>query len=185
MTQRDDTFLGTTQSLCPECLAVVPAKIVERGGRVYFRKRCDLHGPREDFVCSDVRWFDRNEYQTPGQLPVLLAVEPTRGCPYDCGLCTEHQQHTCLGLVEINSACNLECPLCFATSGPRGVHLPCEDCIRAIDHLVAAEGHPEILQLSGGEPTIHPRFLDILEYGCRAPIDLVMINTNGLRLGGD
>ena len=46
MRLREYTFLGTTQSLCPECLALVPAKIVERGGRVYFRKRCPAHGVR-------------------------------------------------------------------------------------------------------------------------------------------
>lgn len=185
MNYRDYTFLGTTQSLCPECLAVVPAKIVERGGRVYFRKRCPQHGPREDFVCSDVRWFDRNEYQTAGRLPPVMGVEPDRGCPYDCGLCTEHEQHTCLGLLEITSSCNLECPMCFASSGPGGKHLTLEECRRAIDHLVVAEGEPEVLQLSGGEPTIHPQFLDVLEYACRQPIDLVMINTNGLRLARD
>ena len=64
---RDYTFLGTTQSLCPECLALVPAKIIDRGGRVYFRKRCPTHGVREDFVCSDVKWFDRNEFLTPAK----------------------------------------------------------------------------------------------------------------------
>jgi uncharacterized radical SAM superfamily Fe-S cluster-containing enzyme len=55
MPLRDHTFLGTTQSLCPESLALVPAKIIARdGGRVYFRKTCPTHGVREDFVCSDV-----------------------------------------------------------------------------------------------------------------------------------
>jgi len=182
---RDYTFLGATQSLCPECLALVPAKIVERGGRVYFRKRCPTHGPREDFVCSDVRWFDRTDTSLPGKLPVSFGVEPSRGCPFDCGLCTEHEQHTCLGLLEITSACNLECPMCFAGSGPGGAHLSVEDCQRAIDRLVEVEGQPEILQLSGGEPTIHPQFMEIFEYACRLPIDIVMINTNGIRLARD
>ncbi|HEX6963829.1 MAG TPA: radical SAM protein, partial [Lacipirellula sp.] len=91
---RDYTFLGATQSLCPECLNLVPAKIIERGGRVYFRKRCPAHGPREDFVCSEVRWWDLTAYSLPGKVPRELAVEPRHGCPYDCGLCTEHEQHT-------------------------------------------------------------------------------------------
>ncbi|MGI9430099.1 MAG: radical SAM protein, partial [Bythopirellula sp.] len=103
MIYRDYTFLGATQSLCPECLTLVPAKIVERDNRVYFRKRCPTHGPREDFVCSDARWFDRTDYSLPGKVPVSFGVEPQRGCPYDCGLCTEHEQHTCIGLLEITS----------------------------------------------------------------------------------
>jgi uncharacterized radical SAM superfamily Fe-S cluster-containing enzyme len=185
LTLRDYTFLGATQSLCPECLVLVPAKIIERGGRVYFRKRCRAHGLREDFVSSDVRWWDRTDDSLPGKIPAAFGVEPRLGCPYDCGLCTDHEQHTCIGLLEINSACNLECPMCFASSGPGGSHLSVAECRQAIDRLVEVEGRPEILQLSGGEPTIHPQFLDIWRYACDQPIDIVMINTNGVRLAHD
>ncbi|MEZ6122562.1 MAG: radical SAM protein [Planctomycetaceae bacterium] len=182
---RDYTYLGMTQSLCPDCLNVVPAKIVARGQRVFFRKTCPVHGTREDFVCSDVRWFDRTGYSLPGKVPRLFGAEADRGCPYDCGLCSEHEQHTCIGLLEITSGCNLECPMCFAVSGPGGTHLSVDDCKAAIDRLVEVEGQPEILQLSGGEPTIHPDFHEIHEYACRQPIDIVMINTNGIRLARD
>ncbi|MCC6491731.1 MAG: radical SAM protein [Pirellulales bacterium] len=182
---RDYTFLGATQSLCPACLRLVPAKIIERGGRIYFRKRCPEHGPREDFVCSDANWWDRTDYSLPGKTPRRFGVEPVLGCPYDCGLCTEHEQHTCIGLLEINSACNLECPMCFASSGPGGRHLSFEECRRAIDRLVEVEGQPEILQISGGEPTIHPQLLDVWRHACDQPIDIVMINTNGVRLAND
>ena len=75
--------------------------------------------------------------------------------------------------------------MCYASSEPGGVHLSYDDCCRAIDHLVAAEGRPEVLQLSGGEPTIHPEFLEIFKYACDQPIDIVMINTNGMRLARD
>ena len=184
-TYRDYNFLGTTQSLCPECLALLPAKIVERGGRVYFRKHCPRHGVREDFVCSDERWFDRSDYSLPGKVPVAFGVEPERGCPFDCGLCTEHEQHTCIGLLEITASCNLQCPMCYATSGPGGQHLTVQECLSAIDRLVEVEGRPEILQLSGGEPTIHPQFLEIFCEACARPIDIVMINTNGIRLARD
>lgn len=184
-TWRDYTFLGTTQSLCPECLSVVPAKIVSRDGRVSFRKTCSVHGLREDFVCSDASWFDRTDYSLPGKMPLSYGAEPDRGCPYDCGLCTEHEQHTCIGLLEITSGCNLECPMCFAVSGPGGSHLTFEQCRAAIDRLVEVEGQPEILQLSGGEPTIHPQFHEVHRYACEQPIDIVMINTNGIRLSRD
>ncbi|MFN5898225.1 MAG: radical SAM protein, partial [Planctomyces sp.] len=119
---RDHRFLGATSSMCPQCLAVVPAKIVSRNGRVYFRKQCPQHGVREDFVCSDDRWFDRMEYSLPGKVPASFAVTPQRGCPYDCGLCTEHEQHTCVAVLEISTSCNLTCPLCYASSRPGGVH---------------------------------------------------------------
>lgn len=182
---RDYTFLGTTQSLCPECLALVPAKIISREGRVYFRKTCQQHGVREDFICSDVTMYDRHEFSVPAKLPAVMGIEPERGCPFDCGLCTEHEQHTCIGLVEITSNCNLTCPMCYAGSSPGGKHLPFEQCVAAIDRLVEVEGGAEVLQLSGGEPTVHPEFERIVEYALAQKIDYVQINTNGIRLARD
>lgn len=185
MKYRDYNFLGATQSLCPDCLDLVPAKVITRGERVYFRKQCPTHGLREDFVCSDVKWFDQTDYSLPGKVPVKYGVDVGRGCPYDCGLCSEHEQHTCIGLLEITSSCNLECPMCFAVSGPGGTHLSYDQVVAAIDRLVEVEGQPEILQLSGGEPTIHPEFDQILKYACDQPIDIVMVNTNGIRIAKD
>jgi len=182
---RDYTFLGTTQSLCPQCLAVVPAKIVVRRSRVYFQKRCPQHGEREDFVCSDVRWYDRLEFALPAKVPAQFGVEPSRGCPLDCGLCSEHEQHTCVGVLEITTSCNLTCPMCYAASTPAGRHLPLEDCQRQVDRLVEVEGGAEICQLSGGEPTTHPQLAEILAYALSKQIDYVMINTNGVRFARD
>jgi 7,8-dihydro-6-hydroxymethylpterin dimethyltransferase len=183
---RDHTFLGTTQSLCPECLSLVPAKIIAKHNRrVYFRKQCPTHGMREDFVCSDVRWYDRLEYMVPGKMPAEFGIEPDKGCPYDCGLCTEHEQHTCIALVELTSSCNLKCPMCYSSSGPGGTHLSFEEACRAIDRIVQTETRPEIIQLSGGEPTIHPEFERIFAYACEQPVDYVMINTNGIRFAHD
>ena len=75
--------------------------------------------------------------------------------------------------------------MCYAHSGPGGKHLSFGECTKAIDRLVETEERPEVLQLSGGEPTIHPEFLKILDYGYRQPIDVVMINTNGIRFAHD
>lgn len=182
---RDHRYLGATQSLCPECYRLVPAKILDRFGRVYFRKNCPEHGMREDFICSEVNWFDRMEYSLPGKIPLIQSIEPRRGCPYDCGLCTEHEQHTCVAVLEITESCNLTCPMCYAASAPGGKHLSVEDCCKAIDRLVACEGRAEILQLSGGEPTVHPEFERIFRYACEQSIDVVMINTNGIRIARD
>ena len=185
MKLRDHSFIGATQSLCPECLVVLPAKIIVKNNRVYFRKHCPTHGVREDFVCSDAAWFDRNQYATPGKIPDHFGTTVNRGCPYDCGLCDEHEQHTCIALLEITSNCNLKCPMCFAGSGPGGTDLSLDDALRCIDRLVYLEGRPEVLQLSGGEPTIHPHFAEILDHACRSPIDVVMINTNGIKIAND
>ncbi|MCC9604096.1 radical SAM protein [Stieleria sp. JC731] len=181
----EHVMLGTTDSLCPECMDVVSAKIIVRGKRVYFRKRCPQHGVREDFVCSDIDWWDRGEGHTASVLPISRSTESNKGCPHDCGLCEEHEQHTCIGLVELTDRCNLTCPMCFASSTPHGKDHSLEQIIAALDRLVECEGHAEVCQLSGGEPTLHPEFEAVVQEALARPIDYVMINTNGIRFAKD
>jgi uncharacterized radical SAM superfamily Fe-S cluster-containing enzyme len=185
MDLRDYTFLGTTRSLCPHCRCLVDAKIIVRNQRVYFRKHCPDHGLIEDLVCSDVAYYDRHEHSQPARLPRSFGAEVDKGCPYDCGLCPKHEQHTCIGLIEITSSCNLKCPMCFAESGPGGKHVDFATCTRMIDRLVHLEGVADVLQFSGGEPTLHPDLVRLVRYAYEQPILAVMINTNGIRLARD
>lgn len=185
MPVRDYTYRGTTRSLCPDCRRVVDAKIIVREGRVWFRKLCPEHGEFEDFVCSDVAYFDRHEFDQPARLPNKYGIEPDRGCPLDCGLCTEHEQHTCIALIEVTSSCNLKCPLCFAESGPGGKHIDFDTYTSMVDRLIEMEGIADVLQISGGEPTLHPDIVNMVRYACEQPIQAVMINTNGIRLAKD
>jgi uncharacterized radical SAM superfamily Fe-S cluster-containing enzyme len=130
-------------------------------------------------------------------MPHDFATAAEQGCPFDCGLCPEHQQHTCLGLIEITSRCNLHCPACFADAGSgastslspgtstalsAGYDLSLAEVEAILDRFVETEGRPEVVQISGGEPTIHPQILDILAAAKARNIRHVMLNTNGLRL---
>lgn len=65
----------------------------------------------------------------------------------------------------MNTNCNLDCPVCFADSGhqPDGYSITLEQCERMLDVYVAAEGEPEVIMFSGGEPTIHLRILDFID----------------------
>jgi organic radical activating enzyme len=54
-----------------------------------------------------------------------------------------------------------------------------------LDAVVRNEGEPDIVQVSGGEPTLHPQFFEILDAAKRRPIRHLMVNTNGLRLAND
>src|SRR5207249_11247764 len=177
MQLRDYTFLGTTRSLCPHCRRVVDAKIVTRNNRVYFRKHCPEHGTIEDFVCSDVAYYDRHEFSQPARAPLAYGTESQRGCPFDCGLCPEHEQHTCVALVEVTSGCNLKCPMCFAESGPGGTHIDFPTYARMVDRLVELEGVADVLQISGGEPTLHPDIVRMVRYAHERPIQAVTVNT--------
>jgi uncharacterized radical SAM superfamily Fe-S cluster-containing enzyme len=185
MQLKDYIFLGTTRSLCPECRRLIDAKIIVRSGRVYFRKRCPEHGLIEDLVCSDVAYYDRHEFSQPARMPRAYSTASDRGCPYDCGLCPEHEQHTCIALVEITSNCNLQCPMCFAESGPGGKHIDFSTYRSMVDRYVQLEGVADVLQISGGEPTLHPELVRMVRYAYEQPIQAVMINTNGIRLAQD
>jgi uncharacterized radical SAM superfamily Fe-S cluster-containing enzyme len=189
-TDRREIFWELTRSICPECKRVIDAQILLRDDRVIMRKRCPEHGWFEALVFGDAElytWIQR--FNKPGTLPLRFATEVRDGCPLDCGLCPEHQQHTCLALIEVNSGCNLDCPLCFANSGTHlaktGFELTYEQVEFMLDRFVEAEGDPEVVQFSGGEPTLHPRLLDFVELAQRKGISYVMINTNGIRIARD
>ncbi len=180
-------FYGQTTSLCEVCHELVPAKIIFEGQNVFYQKRCRAHGVQKTLVSSDADYFKLcRDYLKPGDRPLGTQTRTDYGCPYDCGLCPDHEQHSCLALIDVNEHCNLTCPVCFADSSPsRQLHRPLDDIARMMDTLVESEGEPDLLQLSGGEPTLHPEFLEILAMAKDRPIRHVMINTNGLRLAQD
>jgi uncharacterized radical SAM superfamily Fe-S cluster-containing enzyme len=181
---RPYVFWGQTTSLCETCLALVPAKIQIKDNQVWYEKRCQRHGAQHTLVSTDAAYWKRcKDYIKPGDRPLALQSTTEFGCPYDCGLCPDHEQHSCLAILEINDHCNLTCPVCFADSSPaRTGQRPLATIERMLDALVASEGEPDLVQLSGGEPTLHPEFFAILDAVRSRPIRHVMINTNGLRI---
>lgn len=179
---RDHIFLELTRSICPECRRVIDAQVIQRLGAVYLRKFCQDHGWHESLVSSDAEYYlDSFKYNKPGAIPYDFATQTESGCPHDCGLCPEHQQHTCVAVFEITTRCNLACPTCFADAGI-GYDLSLGQVELMLDRLMHTEGQPEVVQISGGEPTIHPQLLKILAAAQQRDIRYIMLNTNGLRL---
>jgi uncharacterized radical SAM superfamily Fe-S cluster-containing enzyme len=165
----------------------VPAKVIIEGERVYYLKRCRQHGPEKVLIADDADyWRRQKDWLKPGDRPLVTQSRTEAGCPFDCGLCPDHEQHSCLAIVEVNQACNLACPVCFADAADHaGSHRPLAEIEAMLDLLVASEGEPDLVQLSGGEPTIHPEFFAILDMCKARPIRHVMINTNGVRIAQD
>ncbi len=181
----DYVFYELTRSICPACRRVIDAYVLLRDGKVYLRKTCPDHGRFEALVYGDAQAYVANaRYNKPGTLPLRFTTEVAQGCPHDCGLCPQHQQHTCLGIIEVNSACNMDCPLCFANAGA-GFSLTLDEVERILDHLLETEGSPEIVQFSGGEPSIHPQIISMLRAAKQRGIPHVMLNTNGKRIAHD
>ncbi len=183
-------MLRSTTSICPRCKRLLNAQLLERDGKVVLSRICPDHGRFEAVVYGDAeRWAEIQRFDKPGEEPRERQTETARGCPHDCGICPEHGQHTCLGIIEVNTACNLDCPICFADSGTgpqqHGFSLSLEQVESMLDAFVWAEGEPEAVQLSGGEPSIHPEILEMLRAAKDRGIALVMLNTNGIRLARD
>lgn len=146
------------------------------------RKRCPDHGWFEGIVSSDAdMYLGAARFNRPGRIPLRFATEIRDGCPSDCGLCPDHQQHTCVGIIEVTQNCNLRCPTCF-TDSPSGGSLTLRQVESILDNFVASEGDPEVVQFSGGEPTVHPGILSMLEAAKEKGIKYVMLNTNGVRI---
>lgn len=178
---RDEMFVEYTKSICPVCKVVVDAQVNIRHDKVYLRKRCREHGSFEALVYGDAQMYlESARFNKPGTFPLRFQTEVRDGCPSDCGLCPDHKQHACLGLIEVNTHCNLDCPICFADSGhqPDGYAITAAQCERMLDTLVAAEGEPEVVMFSGGEPTIHKQLLEFVDAAQARPVKTVIINTN-------
>lgn len=181
----DYIFYSLTRSICPHCRKVIDAQVLLKDNRIIMRKRCPDHGWMESLVNSDAQYYvNSQKYNKPGNLPLKFSTEVVDGCPLDCGLCPEHKQHTCLAIIEVNTACNLACPTCFANAG-RGYNLSMAEVEGMLDRFVELEGHPEVVQFSGGEPTLHPQILDMMRMAQEKGVRHVMLNTNGVRIAKD
>lgn len=174
-----------TTGCCPQCGHMVTARLIRQEGAVWQENLCPQHGPHRVCVSSDVTWYeDSLHYVKAGQIPLGRAREQFSGCPHSCGLCPEHRQHTCLPVVEITSLCNLRCPVCLK---PREAvfGMTAAQYATALRELVRCEGSVPLLNLSGGEPTLHPEFAEILAISRDLGVMQVSVSTNGLRLFAD
>jgi 7,8-dihydro-6-hydroxymethylpterin dimethyltransferase len=187
MPERDYIYYDFTVSLCPVCLRRIDAKIVFQDGKVYMLKNCPQHGFHKVLIATDINYYKNiRNYNKASETPLKFNTKTHYGCPYDCGLCQDHEQHSCLTLIEITDRCNLTCPTCYAMSSPHyGRHRSLGEIERMMNVVVENEGTPDVIQISGGEPTIHPGFFEVLDLAKRKPIRHLMVNTNGIRIAND
>jgi len=178
--------LKKTKSLCPECLKVIDAKVLEDNGRVKIVKTCSQHGSFEDTYWSDYEQYARFEkYVTIGDGISNPRTKTSKKCPYDCGICPEHKSHTVLGIVDITNRCNLRCPVCFANAAAAGyTYEPThEQIIEMMKNLRQNKPFaPVALQFSGGEPTIRNDLPELVQKAKELGFDHVEVNTNGVRI---
>jgi hypothetical protein len=175
----------TTQSVCPECLKRIEARLFEENGAVYMEKSCVEHGEFRDLIYSDAKLYlkmeefefgDNRGIENP-QLPGAVR------CPEDCGLCSLHTSHTVLSNVDLTNRCNLTCPVCFANANTAGyLYEPSFEQVRGMLKTLR-EQRPvpnRVVQFSGGEPTLYPRFHDVLRMATDMGFTHIQCATNGI-----
>jgi len=173
--------IKNTDSLCQECLKVVPAEIFEDQGRVFIRKKCNEHGEFKDIYWSSYDQYLRaNKYWSPGAEPPARQAQTRKGCPYDCGLCPEHKNDTILAVIDITNLCNAHCPTCFASADKKKEYIY-EPTIEQIDYMLdSIAGDVKAMQLTGGEPTLRPDLHEIILHAKLRGINHIELNTNGI-----
>lgn len=176
--------LSTTESVCPSCLSRVPAARVMYGDKVYLEKTCPSHGQSRTLLWQGLpAWQSWVRTKIPS-MPPVCDTEVDKGCPHDCGLCTEHRQHTCTALLEVTQRCNLKCSYCFAAAGGNHVDPSLATIEKLLKSIYQASGACN-LQLSGGEPTVRDDLPEIITLARSIGFNFIQVNTNGLRLAED
>jgi len=180
-------YYGLTKSLCSTCKKSVDAKIHFKEDGVWFDKFCPEHGHQHVLVSSSVEWYlDALSFVSPATPPTGETKPVKAGCPFDCGPCKSHQQKVFMPVVPITSACNLDCPICYTVNKNDDAFMMSKESFQKIlDHLVKQNEELDIINFTGGEPTMHPELPELLRMSRRAGIRRLTVSTNGLRLKDD
>lgn len=184
---RPYTYLGTVNGMCRQCRSLVPARVIEAGGAVYQERLCPVCGPYRARLADDLAWYLDRISHTVSCRPARVAGSPVQeGCPKDCGPCAFHANACRLPVFSVTNACNMACPICFTYNrSDRQYHLSRAELRRLLDQLIDRAGPFDLINLTGGEPTMHPDIMALLSECQRPEIGRVTMNSNGLRLAKD
>ncbi len=175
-------IFSRTTALCPECNVKTDARIIEDEGAIFLEKLCVTHGNSRALICSDAKWYaDSLHFLKPGTPPKSRSVQEYNGCSDSCGLCPSHKQHTCLPVIEINTECDLNCPVCLKNER-KDFSLTSQEFTSIIDTLQKCEDSVEVINISGGEPLLHPELETFIGIANDKGILQTTVSTNGLQL---
>jgi len=184
-------LLKTTISLCPDCLAHVPALVFTREGRVLLRKLCEQHGLSEALLENDESFYHLSNKDRWGR---RFAGDKVMDFPAFTGTCCggengaeadegdfagQMTNKSCTILVEVTNACNLACPVCY--SDARGDRkMPLALFKEYLLRLIERKGTLDSVQLTGGEAVLHPEFWEMVAFLHAQPVKKIYLPTNGI-----
>jgi len=175
-----------TKSLCPECLQIIDAEVYEYKDRVMIRKECTEHGIFENtYWNSDELYKKASKYNYKGDGIENPQTSSNKECPSSCGLCSEHESHTVLGLIDVTNRCNLRCSICFANAAvSKYIYEPSYEEIRKmLQTLRANKPVPApAIQYAGGEPTVRKDIVELVKLAKEEGFTHTQIATNGIKI---
>ena len=186
-----ENILRRTKSICPTCSKVIEAEIFIEKDEVKIRKECEEHGYYDDtytFSSPELySWAEKFAHESHTRIEnPKTSIE--KECPYDCGICPNHESHTVLSIIDLTNRCNLKCPVCFANAAETGyIYEPSlEDIKKIIRNLRSNYPRPPpAIQFSGGEPTLREDLPEIIKAAKKEGFVHVEVNTNGIRFAND
>lgn len=185
--ERPYTYLTTVRGMCRACRQIVPARVYFRDGGVWQESLCPQCSNSPALIAADSQWYLENVLKSfPDHSPLKHSHPPQGGCPHDCGPCTWHASPCQLPVISVTNACNLQCPICFTYNrNDRLYFMAREEMQRTVDWIVESSGPVDLINITGGEPPLHPQILDLLRCCQRQEIGRITMNSNGLRLAED
>ncbi|MGC8687183.1 MAG: tetraether lipid synthase Tes [Candidatus Micrarchaeia archaeon] len=182
--------IETTMTVCPECKLIIKGTIYKDGDNVMIRKYCPEHGWTIEKYWEDYDMYMKmrnlNYYGRGFDNPNYVTETKGANCPFDCGMCERHKSHTALANVVVTNRCHLSCWYCFfyAKEG-EPIYEPTVDEIRHMfKGLRQQKPIPaNAIQITGGEPTMHPNIVEIIQAAKEEGFDQIQLNTTGINLG--
>jgi uncharacterized radical SAM superfamily Fe-S cluster-containing enzyme len=176
-------LLYRTKSVCPSCLKVIDARIVEIDREIYMEKSCAEHGEYRELIWQDSRENYLNWLHYGGLTDFQVEND---NCPYNCGFCKNHRQAVCSAALMVTNRCNADCPVCFTADSQNGFYEPpLNELVELLNYYRAAAGEGAPLEFCGGEPTVRDDLPDLAAAARNMGFDYIQLNTNGIRLAAD
>ncbi len=179
--------IETTKTVCPECKLIIDGTIYKDDDNVMIRKHCPEHGWTVEKYWEDYDMYMKmrryNYFGRGFDNPNYVTETKGANCPFDCGMCERHKSHTGLANVVVTNRCHLSCWYCFfyAKEGESIYEPSLAELDKIFYNLRNQKPIPaNALQITGGEPMLHPRIIEIIDHAKRAGFDQIQLNTTGI-----
>ena len=182
----NETFINTSMTYCVQCGQSHLVTILANNRGIYMRKHCPAIKQKDIKIADSYEWYMERMHHPQAVRTPSPAKKFEHGCPLDCGLCEHHCSEIHLPVFSITNDCNLNCPICFTYNRPdKKYYKSCEDTEKVIKGVLQHRENLEVINLTGGEPALHPALFKIIELCKRKEIKRITINTNGIKIAED